>query len=49
MQYQLIESEIIITYSVTNTGPEKMYFSVGAHPAFRVPLEISEIVMKTII
>jgi galactose mutarotase-like enzyme len=42
IHYQLIESEIIITYSVTNTGNEKMYFSVGAHPAFRVPLDLRD-------
>ncbi|MBK7964933.1 MAG: aldose 1-epimerase family protein [Bacteroidetes bacterium] len=42
IQYQLIKSEIIITYSVTNTGTDKMYFSVGAHPAFRVPLDLRD-------
>ena len=42
IQYQLVESEIIITYSVTNTGNEKMYFSLGAHPAFRVPLDLRD-------
>ena len=40
IHYRLIASELNITYSVTNTGNEKMYFSVGAHPAFRVPLDL---------
>lgn len=42
IHYQLIDSELIITYSVTNTGTERMYFSVGAHPAFRVPLDLRD-------
>lgn len=42
IQYQLIASELTITYFVTNTGHEKMYFSVGAHPAFRVPLDLRD-------
>lgn len=42
IHYQLIDSEIIITYSVTNTGPEILFFSVGAHPAFRVPLDLRD-------
>jgi galactose mutarotase-like enzyme len=42
IQYHLTEDELTITYSTTNTGKEKMYFSVGAHPAFRVPLDIRD-------
>lgn len=26
-------------YTVTNTGEDDMYFSIGGHPAFRLPLE----------
>ncbi len=36
--YTLQESQLTITYQVENTGSDMMYFSVGAHPAFAVPL-----------
>ncbi|MGF7233261.1 aldose 1-epimerase family protein [Arachidicoccus sp.] len=36
--YTLQESKIDIAYSVTNNGSNKMWFSIGAHPAFKVPL-----------
>ncbi|MET3129314.1 galactose mutarotase-like enzyme [Arcicella rosea] len=36
--YTLVEKTLSVTYSVTNTGNEEMYFSVGGHPAFAVPL-----------
>jgi len=36
--YALHENSIRITYQVINTGNEKMYFSVGGHPAFKIPL-----------
>lgn len=39
VQYTINNSELIIKYIVKNTGKEKMYFSVGAHPAFSVPLD----------
>lgn len=36
--YQLIDNKIKVTYRVENvSSDEKMYFSVGAHPAFNVP------------
>lgn len=35
--YHLAERGLNVTYRVKNTGNEKMYFSVGGHPAFRVP------------
>lgn len=38
IHYKLHGPEITITYNVTNTGDEEMYFSIGAHPAFNVPL-----------
>jgi galactose mutarotase-like enzyme len=28
----------VVTYHIVNIGDEEMYFSVGAHPAFKVPL-----------
>jgi galactose mutarotase-like enzyme len=36
--YELKDSRLTVTYRVRNTGREDMFFSVGAHPAFRVPL-----------
>lgn len=35
--YALKAKQLIVTYRVINNGDEMMYFSVGAHPAFRVP------------
>ncbi len=36
--YRLAENKLYVTYLVENTGDKPMYFSVGAHPAFKVPL-----------
>ncbi len=36
--YQLIEDNLEVNYMVENTGPDVLYFSIGAHPAFKVPL-----------
>jgi galactose mutarotase-like enzyme len=36
--YTLIKNQLEVMYTVTNTGNEDMYFSVGAHPAFKIPL-----------
>lgn len=37
--YELIDSQLIITYFVRNLEEsEQMYFSIGAHPGFNVPL-----------
>ena len=36
--YTIEEKSLSVTYLVNNTGSEKMYFSVGAHPAFKLPL-----------
>lgn len=38
LAYMLIDNKLSVTYSVRNTGNEEMYFSVGGHPAFAVPL-----------
>lgn len=37
--YTITEASITVTYKVVNAGNEIMYFSVGGHPAFKVPLE----------
>ncbi|WP_298733486.1 aldose 1-epimerase family protein [uncultured Chitinophaga sp.] len=36
--YTLDDNRLTVTYRVRNTGNEDMFFSVGGHPAFRVPL-----------
>ena len=36
--YTLTNDVLCVTYRVENRGEEAMFFSVGGHPAFRVPL-----------
>ncbi|HEY4108747.1 aldose 1-epimerase family protein [Puia sp.] len=36
--YRLLDSGLTTTYRVTNPATPPLYFSVGGHPAFRVPL-----------
>ncbi len=38
LQYQLLQNKLVVTYQIHNTGNSVMPFSVGAHPAFNVPL-----------
>jgi galactose mutarotase-like enzyme len=38
LKYELHENCLSVTYSVKNIGDKTMYFSVGGHPAFAVPL-----------
>lgn len=38
VKYTLDNNDLNVSYIVQNTGKEKMYFSVGGHPAFKVPL-----------
>ncbi|MHA6246683.1 aldose 1-epimerase family protein [Pontibacter sp. CAU 1760] len=40
--YRLLANKLEITYQVTNTDHDRMYFSVGAHPGFNVPLYPNE-------
>jgi galactose mutarotase-like enzyme len=40
--YTLNGSECIIEYKVKNKDSKKMYFSIGAHPGFRCPLQCGE-------
>jgi galactose mutarotase-like enzyme len=37
--YELYANLLSVTYHITNFGEDDMYFSVGGHPAFAVPLE----------
>lgn len=36
--YTLQDDELLVTYRVQNTGEVEMLFSVGGHPAFKLPL-----------
>ncbi len=38
VKYELTENSLKTTYTIGNTGTTAMYFSVGGHPAFAVPL-----------
>ncbi|MBS1563081.1 MAG: aldose 1-epimerase family protein, partial [Bacteroidetes bacterium] len=38
IRYTLKDDTLSVTYAVTNTGSGQLLFSVGAHPAFRIPL-----------
>ncbi len=39
VSYELQGQEIAVTYRVSNCSKETMYFGIGGHPGFRVPLE----------
>ena len=38
IQYTIDESRLYVIYKVENKGSDDMYFSIGGHPAFKVPL-----------
>ncbi len=38
IHYSLHDNQLSVGYSITNKGKEDMYFSVGGHPAFAIPL-----------
>lgn len=42
IQYRLIENSLIVQWQILNEDKEEMYFSIGAHPAFKVPLVENE-------
>lgn len=37
--YSLESNTVHVNYKVINSGGDNMYFSIGAHPAFKVPLQ----------
>ncbi len=39
MRYQAVGNRLVMRTSVENTGRERMFFAVGGHPGFNVPLE----------
>ena len=42
IKYSLDQNSLAVTYKVINKDDKKMYFSIGAHPAFYWPLEENE-------
>jgi len=40
--YELLDNQVKITYSVENTDEQTIYFSIGGHPGFNVPLLSNE-------
>ena len=38
IHYTLKEDSVIIKWEIVNQNQEEMYFSIGAHPAFKLPL-----------
>jgi galactose mutarotase-like enzyme len=36
--YSIQDNELFVNYNVFNPSEENMYFSIGAHPAFKIPL-----------
>lgn len=42
ISYELRENALITTYYVENKDSKKLYFSIGGHPAFRVPWSKTE-------
>lgn len=41
-RYRINGSQLTVTWEIRNTGSDLMYFSIGAHPAFRVPLDVRD-------
>lgn len=39
ISYRLEESSMIVTYTIENKDNKTMYFGIGGHPGFNVPLE----------
>ena len=46
ISYKLEDSEIFVNYNIINLGEEKMYYSIGAHPAFKIEGNFEEYSLK---
>lgn len=38
LTYELRDNTLVVSYHVTNPSEQELYFSIGGHPAFKVPL-----------
>lgn len=43
IEYMLIDSVVHVTYKVINQDDKRMFFSIGAHPGFRCPLDSAKL------
>lgn len=43
VSFDLSKANLAISYNVINTGEVTMYFTIGSHPAIRLPLEVSNL------
>jgi galactose mutarotase-like enzyme len=41
--YSIDKNKLTVKYEVRNTGENKLLFSIGAHPAFKIPLSENEL------
>ncbi len=39
VSYRLVENRLVQTYTVVNTGAETLYFGIGSHHGFNVPIK----------
>lgn len=42
VHYQLIEKSLLTTFEIVNKSNGRMFYSVGGHPAFKIPMEGNE-------
>jgi galactose mutarotase-like enzyme len=42
IRYRLMEDLLIVQWDILNENKDEMYFSIGAHPAFKIPLVENE-------
>lgn len=43
IEFEISDSKLIVTNTVKNTGNENMFFTIGGHPAFNLPLKNSSL------
>lgn len=46
IEYYLIDSQVFIHYKITNRSSRKMYYSIGAHPAFSIDGKLEDYSLK---
>ena len=47
VEYQIIENSLVVTYKIHNTDAKPIYYSIGAHPGFALPVhKLNEYVIE---
>lgn len=46
IEYYLIDNQVFIKYKIKNNSNEKMYYSIGAHPAFSIEGKLDDYALK---